>query len=216
MPILWQNSFYQITQGSISIWSTPWCSAWATIYDNLIVQDNSSYPAIVSDLWLPGQKAWNHELIDSLFLQRTADAIKRTPIIDATDPDILCWKLTPNGRCTTRSTYSACLQRLQDEGEPTPASVSQDLVQLLNHVWKNELLAPRVQAFTWRVLRTALPSGARAGKYSKQISSLCSRCGQYEDDVHLFFLCLFARSAWFLPPGYIRTYIFANNCSSIT
>jgi hypothetical protein len=38
LPILKAHSFYQLSQGHISVWSTPWCNDWAHIYDNLIVQ----------------------------------------------------------------------------------------------------------------------------------------------------------------------------------
>jgi uncharacterized membrane protein YbaN (DUF454 family) len=38
LPILKAHSFYQITMGQISVWSTPWCDKWAHIYDSLIIQ----------------------------------------------------------------------------------------------------------------------------------------------------------------------------------
>lgn len=217
IPLLHRNSFYQITQGNISIWNTPWCEAWPRIYDDLILQEaNFSYPAVVSDLWIPGQKLWNNDLIDSLFMQPTASIIKRTPIISLVDPDILCWKLTPNGQCTSKSAYRTCLQFLQDSGEPAPVQVQARTVQLLNQVWKNKLLAPRIQVFAWRLLRKAIPTGQRAARCSKHIASLCSRCGQTEDDTHLFFTCPFARAAWFLPPWYLRTDIFTANATSVS
>jgi hypothetical protein len=56
LPILKAHSYYQITQGNVSIWSSPWCKDWTKIYDNLIIQEaNYVYPAKVSDLWLPNQ-----------------------------------------------------------------------------------------------------------------------------------------------------------------
>uniref|UniRef100_A0ACD5Z1H6 Uncharacterized protein n=1 Tax=Avena sativa TaxID=4498 RepID=A0ACD5Z1H6_AVESA len=68
LPILKAHSFYQITQGRISVWSTPWCKDWAHIYDALIIQPSEfSYPAQVKDLWLTNQQNWNNQLIDSLF-----------------------------------------------------------------------------------------------------------------------------------------------------
>ena len=38
LPKLKTHSFYQITQGNISIWSTPWCNNWSSIHEHLIPQ----------------------------------------------------------------------------------------------------------------------------------------------------------------------------------
>jgi hypothetical protein len=68
LPILKAHSFYQISQGNISIWSTPWCEDWTRIYDALLIQPpDFVYPATVRDLWTPNQQAWNVQLIDMLF-----------------------------------------------------------------------------------------------------------------------------------------------------
>jgi hypothetical protein len=74
LPILKTHSFYQITQGNISIWSTPWCQDWTHIYAALIIQPAGFvYPATVKDLWIPNQQAWNDQLIDMLFQQPMAE-----------------------------------------------------------------------------------------------------------------------------------------------
>jgi hypothetical protein len=100
LPILKAHSFYQLSQGCISVWSTPWCNEWAHIYDTLIIQPgNYTYPSQVKDLWNPNQQAWNHHLIDSLFQAPMATIIKNTPIICSQDDDFLRWKLTPTGKC---------------------------------------------------------------------------------------------------------------------
>jgi hypothetical protein len=120
LPLLHQNSSYQISQGNISIWSTPWCSSWENIYDDLIIQDpHFIYAAKVHDLWMPQTKNWNIQLIDTLFQRPTADAIKDVKVIPFDEPDILYWKLTPNGKFNTKSAYKTCLQALFDAGSPS-------------------------------------------------------------------------------------------------
>jgi hypothetical protein len=203
LPLLKAHSFYQITKGQMSVWSTPWCNGWANLYDALIIQSsNYSYPAQVKDLWLPNQQTWNTQLIDTLFQSPMAESIKSTPIIHSTDEDMLCWKLTPTCKCNTKSAYKACLQHLQENGEPKPREVDPTTVQLLKKIWQNKQVIPRIQTFGWRFLRKALPTGARAGKYSKHISKLCCRCDLKETDYHLFFTCNYARAAWFSLSGH--------------
>jgi hypothetical protein len=98
------------SQGNISIWSTPWCSSWETIYDDLIIQEpHFTYPATVKDLWIPHKNQWNVGLISNLFQRNTAEAIKAINIIPNDELDILCWKLTPNGKCNTKSAYKTCM-----------------------------------------------------------------------------------------------------------
>lgn len=75
-------------------------------------------------------------------------------------------------------------------------------------------MVPRVKTFAWRLLRKALPTGMRAGKYSDHIKKNCIRC-ENQDDMHLFFTCSFAKAAWILHPWFINAEILANNYSSI-
>uniref|UniRef100_A0A8R7UVC7 Reverse transcriptase zinc-binding domain-containing protein n=1 Tax=Triticum urartu TaxID=4572 RepID=A0A8R7UVC7_TRIUA len=206
LPKLKDHSFYQLTQGNISLWSTPWCSLWASVHDNLIIQPSGYiYPSLVKDLWIPGQKVWNNDLINSLFQQPLASVIVQTDIIHQDCPDILCWDLTPNGTCSSKSTYKLCLQDIHVNPRNTPSQVSLQMKNLLKLIWKQKLMIPRVQTFAWRLLRKALPTGLKVGRFSVHISQYCCRCGQQEDEVHMFFFCDFARAAWFSHPWFIRT-----------
>jgi hypothetical protein len=216
MPILQRHSFYQLAEGSVSIWSSPWCSAWQHVYDDLIIQQPGfQYPASPRDLWIPGEKAWDNNLVRSLFAQRTTDSILDTPILSVNEKDILCWKLTPNGKCSTKAAYKICLQVLQENGMPTPAPVSDDVKQILAQVWKAKDMIPRIKTFIWRILRRALPSGNRASRFSSHIEKDCCRCGVPETDMHLFFLCPFAKAAWFDKPWFLRTEVITQNVHSV-
>lgn len=96
--------------------------------------------------------------------------------------------------------YKLCLQDIHSHSRNTPTQISLQVKDPLKQVWKQKLMAPRVQTFAWRLLRKALPTGLRAGRFSVHISKFYCRCGKDENDMHLFFLCDFARAAWFAHP----------------
>ena len=218
LPILKTHTSYQLTQGNISIWNTPWYPEWASIYDDLIIQEPGFiYPTYVKDLWLPNQKTWNITLIDTLFAPSAASSIKQTPIIFTDEQDLLCWNLTQNGKCNTKSAYYTCLQVLHEQRqEERPRPPTPQTTQLLMQIWKSKEIIPRIQTFAWRFLRKALPTGARAGKYSNHIDKFCCRCGMQEDEVHLFFTCPFVKAAWFMAPWFIRTEFIVANYANLT
>ena len=136
-------AFYQIFDGSISIWSSPWFSEWENIYDNLNIQPPPFvYPAVVKDLWIPNQKVWNADLIRSLFTPHTANAILQTPIIKSNGKDTLVWKLTPAGECTSKSAYKHCFNNLALPVNQQPKVVTPQIISLLNHVWQDTSMTP--------------------------------------------------------------------------
>ena len=215
-PLLILASTCQIVDGSSSIWSSPWFVGWETIYDRLVIQQQPfTYPAQIKDLWILGQKVWNTNLINALFSSETANTILQTPIINADGQDTLIWKLTPSGDFSSKSAYKHCFNNLRLLLRQRPKLVPPQVISLLNQVWQDKQMAPRVQTFAWRLLRKALPTGKRASRYSRHIKENCSRCGSQEDEMHLFFLCPFSRAAWFCFPWYIRTEFLAEHHQSI-
>jgi hypothetical protein len=140
--------------------------------------------------------------------------IKNVTILQVDNPDTLCWRLTPNGKCNSKSAYKACLQVLFERGMPGPAPVDCQVKRILKQVWKSKTMIPRVNFFLWRILRSAIPSGDRASRYTNHIEKHCSRCGLPETDFHLFFLCPFAKAAWFVSPWFLRSESFVLNANS--
>jgi hypothetical protein len=132
-----------------------------------------------------------------------------TSIVNASGQDVLVWKLTPAGEHTSKSAYKHCFTNLALPARQRPKIVPPQVVNLLNQVWREKSMVPRVQTFAWRLLRRALPTGKRASKFSKHISENCARCGSLEDEMHMLFLCPFTKAAWFSSPWHIRTEMIA-------
>uniref|UniRef100_A0A453C5M6 Uncharacterized protein n=1 Tax=Aegilops tauschii subsp. strangulata TaxID=200361 RepID=A0A453C5M6_AEGTS len=78
--------------------------------------------------------------------------------------DILCWKLTP-GKCNSKSTCKLCSEQIHAVQANQPRQVNQSTKGIMQQVWKHKFMAPRVKTFARRLLRHALPTGLRAGRF---------------------------------------------------
>lgn len=70
--------------------------------------------------------------------------------------------------------------------------LKENLKNLTTAAWKSKLLPPRIQTFAWRLSRKALATGERGSTLSRHIEKFCKRCGQVENELHLFFTCEYA------------------------
>ena len=122
---------------------------------------------MVKDPWCKNQKTWNSQLVNTLFTPETAAAILQTPIVVSLGHDLPVWKLTPADKFSSKSAYKHCYNNLQLPVNQRPKPVQPQVIALLNQVWAENFMLPRVQNFAWRLLRRALATSNRAGKYSK-------------------------------------------------
>lgn len=206
---LTSNAIFQIHAGNSSIWSTPWTPIWNQIHDHLILPViNPPLPAKISDLWVPGTHNWDLQILSSTFSDQAAHSIAETPIVDSDQEDILRWLPARDGKCTTKAVYnhlaSQQVHQLSNQGS---RSISHDANLILQKAWKSKIIPPLLKTFAWRLIRHAIATGERAGRYSTHIDQQCSYCGAIENDLHLFFHCSLSSEVWSSanPP------IFANN-----
>jgi hypothetical protein len=143
-PLLEENSIIQIHAGNSSIWSTPWMPSWSTIHDDILLPiTNSPLPAKISDLWLHDTRIWNQDLLSATFSQQVVQLITNTPIVQSPEPDILRWKSSPNGQCSSKSTYKF-LQLQQIHSLPTTGTRanSSHTHFILQKIWKAKTMPP--------------------------------------------------------------------------
>jgi hypothetical protein len=53
-----------------------------------------------------------------------------------------------------------------------------------------------MKTFSWRLIRRALATAERAGRFSSNIDQTCNYCGSIENDNHLFFFCCLPMQVW--------------------
>jgi hypothetical protein len=171
-----------------NIWNTPWCQIWETIHSNLNLPVTVTPPSLtVNQLWNHLSQTCNVDLINQLFSPQVAHAITTTDIIPSTDNDTIIWRTTPNDLCTAKNAFSF----LNADNQVTlpsqgTRSVTPQSMHIMNRLWKNKMCSPILKTFMWRLIRSALSIGKRAGTYSHNISQVCSQCNSIEDDAHLF------------------------------
>jgi hypothetical protein len=90
--------------------------------------------------------------------------------IQSTQPDILKWTPAPSGKCTTAEAYSYLAHLQQHTLPPQGArSISPQVNQILLKVWKAKSIPPFLKTFAWRLIRKALATADRAGRFSSNI-----------------------------------------------
>lgn len=194
----------QLVEGNTSIWNQPWCSIWKEMHDRLnLEQSDYQIPNKVSDLWITNSKRWDASKITTLFGQQTLDILLQIHPIAGSGPDILCWEPTSDGKCSTKSAYKVLAT--EQTMNRSPDGVPLQVIQILRQVWSDKTIQPRVKTFAWRVLRLALGTASRVHRIIPTISENCSRCGNLEDEKHLFFDCSYARAVWFASPIGLKT-----------
>jgi hypothetical protein len=192
------NATLQIHKGNSSIWSSPWTANWETIHDHLLFPvTNSPLPATVADLWMQGTTTWNNQLLSTTFDPPQVQAITSLPVIQSQQEDILRWSPAANGNCSSKAAYSylANLQTHTLLSQGT-RNISPQANSILQKVWKAKTIPPFLKTFVWRLIRRALATAERAGRFSTHIDQHCTYCGAIKNDVHLFFLCDLPAQVW--------------------
>jgi hypothetical protein len=152
----------------------------------------------VSDLWIPNTQSWNLDLLNNIFDHQGVSIISQVQPVHREQQDILRWIPTKKGDFTTKNVYRHFRAQMQVQlPQQGSRSILPQANQILHRMWKLKEISPLIKTFTWRLIRRALATGQRAGRYSTNIDKLCTACGKLENDAHLFFHCDFARAVWF-------------------
>ncbi|XP_026430429.1 uncharacterized protein LOC113326963 [Papaver somniferum] len=144
-------------------------------------------------------RTWNMSILNTHFDNATVKKIVTIPLSQLCTPDKRAWDLSKNGKFSSKSAYTG-LRGLR----PSPCK------NLWMHVWK--IWVPcRIQVFTWKAARNALPS--RTILYTRMLMHNvdCARCNDPQESI-LYSLALwpFASRVWFLSDFCIDSQFFQN------
>lgn len=103
---LHNNAVIQLHAGNSSIWSSPWCPLWGTIHDHLLLPVTvSPLPSTAAELWNPNTHEWDMHLLSNIFDTDAVQAISSTHPVPSDLQDVLRWKTSKTGVCTTKEIY---------------------------------------------------------------------------------------------------------------
>jgi hypothetical protein len=154
----------------------------------------------VDSLILAGSRAWDENLIRSIFSENVASKILQVPISRHGGDDFASWPHSRFGQYTVRSAYRLARSdhfatvRSQSGQGLSSASLDDD-TKRWKTLWSSR--APGKMKITlWRFAHDCLPCGHQLQKRHVPASPTCVFCNQYETVEHALLFCQFAREVW--------------------
>ena len=197
--VICKGARWRVGDGSsINIWNHRWLNCSGS---GKIVSPNTN-PSLssVKNLFIPGTKVWNKELIEQTFLPWEAERIQSIPISHFPMEDLLIWPLTNDGNYSVKSAY----QLLSSEIRATlpSSSETENCKHFWNGIWKLQV-PNKVKYFVWRASRESLPT--KLNLFSRHVlpDQFCNLCKDHpEDSIHCLWLCDGAKSIWLSDPTF--------------
>jgi hypothetical protein len=97
-----------------------------------------------------------HPSTQALFGVQNANIVANIPINKDNGDDMLIWKHTPSGVCTSKSVYQLFNPSFYGLNAGPHQTITTQVRAILQEIWKCDNMPPRVQVFGWRLMRGAL------------------------------------------------------------
>ncbi|CAN1127140.1 Putative ribonuclease H protein At1g65750 [Linum perenne] len=173
---------------SIKVWQDPWISSdtsrkvTSEPHDDLI-------DLRVNDLWIPGTRQWDVELIEELFNAEDANAISGTTLGEGCDSDTPIWHFSRHGNLTVSSAYRVWIDSFSDLGQYNAEGPWDKL-------WKVHA-PPKTKIMAWRLMRNIVPTREALTRRHINTPGGCGMCDHDTESVwHLFLDCNYAKACW--------------------
>jgi ribonuclease HI len=143
----------------------------------------------VKRLLRPNEKAWDSNIIHSIFPSYVANSILAVPLFDDVEEDQLVWDDDIHGNYNVKSGYNLLL-------EPTIEAVTRLGKEDWSWVWKIQA-PPKTKHLLWRICKGCLPTRTRLRERHVQCPVICPLCElEEEDDWHIIYGCENSKNAW--------------------
>ncbi|KAL6575261.1 hypothetical protein OROMI_012546 [Orobanche minor] len=172
---------------NIRIWDQPWLDCNDNFYIQTPKADDYG-DSVVVELFIPGTKQWNRELLDIVFTKEDVGRIMRTTPSRKNSIDTIMWHFSDNGVYTVSSGYHMAINVVNESWNQAPNAWSK--------LWKIKI-PPRIKACFWRICKGWVCVKSKLCKWNPGMDNACSLCaGGNETMWHLFIECAFARDCW--------------------
>ncbi|CAN1321508.1 Putative ribonuclease H protein At1g65750 [Linum perenne] len=187
--LLQQGIRWRVGNGNgIRVWSDPWLKEEDRRYVISPVRQGLE-DLRVSELWIPGTRSWDEELLEELFLPDDVEAILRITPSTEQEHDTMIWHVSQDGEYSVKTAYKEEMKR---EHSREPLSVQGPWKKL----WEMNL-PPKTLHFAWRVGRGILPLRQTLQGRHLSVPIECGLCNEdLESEIHLFGRCIVARDCW--------------------
>jgi len=180
---------------SINIWNDNWIPGLRSLKPTTRLEGASVH--FVNELFLPGTRVWNVDLVQDSFISRDAEEILKIRPGARMEDDGLGWAHERSGQYSVRSSYQL-LKMEQSERETDVANEPSSSCEAFwwRKLWKLKI-PPKIRIFWWRSIQNYLPSKQELKRRHVTEEDFCEVCGmQGESIYHICFDCTIAKRFW--------------------
>jgi hypothetical protein len=193
---LWRGLIKRVGPGSsISIWEDNWIPSLRQLKP--IVHLEGVQVQFVDELFQPGTRCWNVDLVRKSFVAMDAEEILKLRPGTRMDVDVMGWAHEKNGVFSIRSCYRM-LKQTQSvrKAHAVNAASSSNEECWWSKLWKLDI-PPKIRIFWWRVLHNYLPSKQELKRRHILRENFCEVCGGGRRIIfHIAIDCLVAKQFW--------------------
>lgn len=160
---------------SIKIWEDNWLPG-AVNLKPLLKPPNAAFET-VNELFLPGTRQWDEELVREVFNVCDATEILKLRPGPRMEEDVVAWNFEKYGLYSFRAAYRLlkAAQSQEEASKLSEAGSSSDRL-LWKRLWRVNV-PPKIRIFWWRAVNNFLPTKLELHRRHVEQEAFCETCG---------------------------------------